>query len=38
MLSSSGGQQGSTFRLKVLAPDGHVVYDEVPPRAEELAD
>ena len=38
VLSSPGGEQGSTFRLKVLAPDGHVVYDEVPPHAEELAD
>ena len=26
-----------TFRLRVLAPDGHVVYDEVPPQSEELA-
>ena len=28
---------GTTFRLRVLAPDGHVVYDEVPPQSEELA-
>jgi hypothetical protein len=38
VLSGSRDQQGSTLRLKVLAPDGHVVYDAVPPGGQELAD
>ena len=33
-----GGPPGTTFRLRVLAPDGHVVYDAVPPQPVELLD
>ena len=30
-LASAEDPPGTTFRLRVLAPDGHVVYDAVPP-------
>ncbi len=35
-VSSADDPAGTAFRLRVLAPDGHVVYDAVPPRADEL--
>ena len=35
-LSSTEDPQGTTFRLRVRAPDGHVVYDAVPPQPVEL--
>jgi hypothetical protein len=38
VLSGSRGPESNIFRLKVLAPDGHVVYDAVPPHSEELTD
>jgi hypothetical protein len=36
-LGTSKDPLGTTFRLRVLAPDGHVVYDAVPPESQELA-
>ena len=35
-VSSADDPRGTTFRLRVLAPDGHLVYDAVPPRPDEL--
>ena len=35
-LASAQDPPGTTFRLRVLAPDGHVVYDAVPPLPVEL--
>ncbi|HET7822622.1 MAG TPA: hypothetical protein VFL10_13950 [Ornithinibacter sp.] len=37
-LSSAEDPQGTAFRLRVRAPDGHVVYDAVPPQPVELLD
>jgi hypothetical protein len=37
-LASTVDPPGTTFRLRVLAPDGHVVYDAVPPLPVELTD
>jgi hypothetical protein len=37
-LSSAEDPQGTLFRLRVRAPDGHVVYDAVPPQPVELLD
>jgi hypothetical protein len=37
-LSSVEDPQGTTFRLRVRAPDGHIVYDAVPPQPVELLD
>ena len=37
-LSSAEDPQGTTFSLRVRAPDGHVVYDAVPPPPVELLD
>ena len=31
VLSSTQDPPGTTFRLRLLAPDGHTVYDEIPP-------
>jgi hypothetical protein len=35
-VSSADDPPGTAFRLRVLAPDGHVVYDAQPPRPDEL--
>ena len=35
-VSSADDPAGTAFRLRVLAPDGHVVYDAVPARPDEL--
>ena len=35
-LSSAEDPPGTAFRLRVRAPDGHVVYDAVPPQPVEL--
>ena len=35
-LSSAEDPPGAAFRLRVRAPDGHVVYDAVPPQPVEL--
>jgi DNA-directed RNA polymerase specialized sigma24 family protein len=37
-LTSAEDPQSTEFRLRVRAPDGHVVYDAVPPRPVELVD
>ncbi len=37
-LTSMEDPQGTAFRLRVRAPDGHVVYDAVPPQPVELLD
>ncbi|MFL6165681.1 MAG: hypothetical protein ACJ710_05300 [Ornithinibacter sp.] len=37
-LTSAEDPQGTSFRLRVRAPDGHVVYDQVPPQPVELLD
>jgi hypothetical protein len=37
-LTSAEDPQGTAFRLRVRAPDGHIVYDAVPPQAVELLD
>ena len=37
-LASAEDPAGTPFRLRVLAPDGHVVYDAVPPTPVELLD
>jgi len=37
-LASVEDPAGTPFRLRVLAPDGHVVYDAVPPTPVELLD
>jgi hypothetical protein len=37
-LTSVEDPQGTAFRLRVRAPDGHVVYDAVPPQPVELLD
>ena len=37
-LASAEDAPGASFRLRVLAPDGHIVYDDVPPVPVELAD
>jgi hypothetical protein len=36
VLSSSQDPPGTTFRLRLLAPNGHTVYDAIPPVANEL--
>jgi hypothetical protein len=36
VLSSTKDPPTTTFRLRLLAPDGHVVYDRVPPTGTEL--
>jgi len=38
MLSAPQDPPGTDFHLRVRAPDGHVVYDAVPPRPNELLD
>lgn len=37
-LASTEDFEGTAFRLRVRAPDGHVVYDAVPPPPVELLD
>ena len=36
VLTSTEDAPGTLFRLRLLAPDGHTVYDEVPPTPMEL--
>ena len=38
ILTSTQDPITATFRLRLLAPDGHVVYDDVPPTGLELLD
>ena len=38
ILTSTQDPITATFRLRLLAPDGHVVYDDVPPTGTELLD
>ncbi len=37
-LTSAEDPQGTAFRLRVRAPDGHIVYDAVPPQPFEMLD
>ena len=37
-LTSAEDPQGTAFRLRVRAPDGHIVYDAVPPQPVEMLD
>ncbi len=36
VLTSAEDPPGTIFRLRLLAPDGHTVYDEIPPTPNEL--
>ena len=36
VLSSTKDPAGTIFRLRLRAPDGHVVYDQIPPASDEL--
>lgn len=38
VLTSTQDPSGTTFRLRLLAPDGHTVYDEIPPTPDEMLD
>ena len=38
ILTSTQDPITATFRLRLLAPDGHIVYDDVPPTGLELLD
>ena len=36
VLASAEDPPGTVFRLRLLAPDGHTLYDEIPPSPKEL--
>ncbi|MFW5470044.1 hypothetical protein ACOCJ4_08380 [Knoellia sp. CPCC 206435] len=38
VLTSTQDPPATTFRLRLLAPDGHTVYDAIPPISDELLD
>lgn len=38
VLTSRQDPPDATFRLRLLAPDGHTVYDQIPPTSDELLD